>query len=113
MKNEDRKAAIAAYKKRTPPVGIFSFKCSSTGDVWIGTSTDLDKIENRHRFTLKAGGHPHKRLQQVWNAHSEDAFRFEILSVLKEKETELTITRDRRLKELLAQWREKLGAEVL
>ncbi|WP_010138933.1 GIY-YIG nuclease family protein [Oceanicola sp. S124] len=51
----------------------------TTGEVWIGQARDLDAIWNRQRFSLQAGGHGHRGLQQAWVSHGESAFRYEEL----------------------------------
>ncbi|MEI7769766.1 MAG: GIY-YIG nuclease family protein, partial [Chloroflexales bacterium] len=38
---------------------------------------------NAHRFTLTIGSHRNRTLQADWNTYGADAFRFEILEVVK------------------------------
>ena len=47
MKTEDRKLAIADYKKRAAVAGVFAIRCRASGEVWVGQALDLEKIENR------------------------------------------------------------------
>ena len=47
MKTEDRKLAIADYKKRASIAGVFAIRCAATGAVWVGQALDLDKIQSR------------------------------------------------------------------
>jgi hypothetical protein len=91
--NADRKAATAAYKERKTVAGIFAFH------------------ENRLRFTLRHGSHRQRSLQAAWNAHGPEAFRFEALEKLEDEDIAYVL--DRVLKERLAHWQAKLGAEAL
>ncbi|CAM5206481.1 hypothetical protein ARD30_13905 [Bosea thiooxidans] len=111
MRHEDRKAATAAYKERKTVAGIYGFRCQASGQLWIGRAPDLATIENRLRFTLRHGSHRQRSLQAAWNAHGPDAFRFEALERLKDED--LAYVQDRVLKERLAHWQAKLGAEAL
>ena len=56
MKIDDRKAAIAAYKKRKSAAGIYAVRCAPTGQTWIGQTLNLETIQNRIWFSLRAGG---------------------------------------------------------
>ena len=47
MKIDDRKAAIAAYKKRKSAAGIYAVRCAPTGESWIGQTLNLETIQNR------------------------------------------------------------------
>ena len=69
MKIDDRKAAIAAYKKRKSAAGIYAVRCAPTGESWIGQTLNLETIQNRIWFSLRAGGHSNRELQHAWTAH--------------------------------------------
>ncbi|WP_105381886.1 GIY-YIG nuclease family protein [Neorhizobium alkalisoli] len=106
----DRKAAIAAYKERKAPTGIYAIRCASTGQQWVGRAADLDKIRNRIWFTLQHGSHVSKSLQAAWNAQSAENFE---LRRLEEIDEELTgYLKDRALKDRLTHWALELGAEL-
>ncbi len=79
-----RKAAIQAYKERKTRRGIFSLRCTVTGDVWVGSSQNLDAVRNRYWFSLGHSMERNRALQEEWNAHGEQAFRYEILEELKD-----------------------------
>ena len=78
---------------------------------WVGRAPDLATIENCLRFTLRHGSHRQRSLQAAWNAHGPDAFRFEALERLEDED--IVYVRDRVLKERLAHWQAKLGAEAI
>ena len=109
MTTVDRKAAIAEHKKRKALAGVFAVRCLASGQVWVGRAPDVDSIETRLRFGLRAGGHRHPAIQEAWNTHGGDSFAFEIVEAVEE---DLAYIRDSILKERLAHWREALGAEL-
>jgi len=76
------------YKRRKIPMGIYQVKNISTGKILIGSSTNLDGIFNRIRFSLNYGSHVNKELQNDWNKLGEEHFKFEVLDKLEPKEGE-------------------------
>lgn len=108
MKQVDRKAAIAAYRKREIAAGIYAVRCVSTGATWVGQSPDLSKIQNRLWFTLRLGNSTHRSLQDAWRAEGADAFTFEILERLEDEE--IDYVRARLLQERLSHWADRLQA---
>jgi hypothetical protein len=108
MKTEDRKAAIAAYKKRKNAAGIFAIRCATSSQAWVGQTLNLDTIQNRIWFSLRVGSNSNRDLQSAWSAHGGDNFRFELLEQLKDEE--LPYVRDALLKERATYWRSALNA---
>jgi hypothetical protein len=111
MKHDDKKAAIAAYKKRANAVGIFAVRCAPSGQTWVGQALNLDTIQNRIWFSLRNGGHSNRDLQSAWAAHGAEALTFEPLEQLKDEE--LSYVRDTLLKERAIHWRTVLDAGVI
>jgi len=111
MKIDDRKAAIAAYKKRKSAAGIYAIRCAVSGQAWIGQTLNLESIQNRIWFSLRAGGHSNQELQSAWAAHGAAAFAFEALERLKDEE--LPYVRDSLLKERAIHWRSTLNGSVI
>ena len=106
MKTEDRKAAIAAYKKRNAAAGIFAVRCQASGQVWVGQTLNLDTMQNRIWFSLRMGSHANAELQRAWTAHGEANFAYEPLQQLEDEE--LAYVRDKLLKEREVHWRATL-----
>ena len=106
MKTEDRKAAIAAYKKRSAAAGIFAVRCQASGQVWVGQTLNLDTMQNRIWFSLRLGSHANAELQRAWTAHGEANFAYEPLQQLEDEE--LAYVRDKLLKEREIHWRATL-----
>ncbi len=71
------------YKSNHRPMGIFQIRNIANDKVFIGSSTDIPGILNRHQFALKAGVHTNKRLQAEWNEFGEDKFIFEVLDEIQ------------------------------
>lgn len=111
MTNEQRRAALAAYKERKTAAGIYAVRCTDGGLQWAGAANDLSKIQNRLWFGLRLGTSPHRSLQAAWQAHGGKGFTFEEVERLDE-ELE-PYFRDSLLKERLAHWCAALGAEPI
>jgi hypothetical protein len=111
MKSANKKAALAAYKERKIPVGIYAIRCTATGETWVGQSPNLEAIQNRLLFALRLGSSEHKDLQKVWNDHGEARVTFEILERMTDEEP--SFDRDTLLKERTAHWRQTLGAKPI
>lgn len=84
MELRDRKAAIAAYKERTPAMGVYAVICTATGETWVGQSRHVDTCRNGLWFALRLGSSPYVSLQAAWNRHGEADFRFEELERLRD-----------------------------
>lgn len=108
MNEEDRKAAVAAYKERKVEAGIYAVKCTASGQVWVGSAPDLSTIQNRIWFTLRQGHNSHRSLQEAWTAHGGVAFTFEDVERLADDDDPSYI-RGAAPKSLHAKWIEKLG----
>lgn len=111
MNRDDRRAAIAAYKRRVVPAGIYSIRCAATGQCWVGKAVDLNTMPNRLRFTLNRGVSPHGALQEAWRRHGAACFAFETVETLDDDLTDYM--RGRALKERLDYWQAALPAEPI
>ena len=111
MQDQDRRAAIAAYKERKPAAGIYALRCAASGAVWVGQTLTLGTVWNRHLFALRLGNARPAALQTAWNTHGEAAIGFDVLEELPEEE--LDFARDALLKDRLAHWRAALQAQAI
>ena len=68
-----------AYKETPKQAGIFHVKNLTSGDILLGSSTNLHGPLGKHRFLLTIGKHDNQALQRDWNRLGADAFAFEIL----------------------------------
>ena len=99
----ERKAAIAAYKERKSPCGVYAVICNATGQAWVGQSRHLDTQRNGLVFALRQGASPHRSLQA--------AFRFEELDRLRDDVPAFGLGDE--LKRRRAIWAARLHAEAL
>jgi hypothetical protein len=86
MRNDERKAAIAAYKERKTIGGVYVVRCTASGELWVGQCPNLDGIQNRVWFTLRLGTDPNQSLQTAWRQHGAEHFQFEVLEQTDEDE---------------------------
>jgi hypothetical protein len=86
MSKEKKKELQLAYTAVKRPMGVFGIRNKETGKVLVGSSRNLGAIWNRHHFQLNMGVHPNKELQNDWKQLGEQAFIFEILETLKERD---------------------------
>lgn len=62
--------------------GIYKIECLANGKVYIGQSLSIRERWNRHKGQLRNGNHDNENLQNSWNVHGEDSFRFSLLMVI-------------------------------
>jgi hypothetical protein len=75
-----------AYREMAKQAGIFHVKNLASGDILLGSSTNLHGPLGKHRFLLTIGKHDNQALQRDWNRLGADNFAFEILEVAKTTE---------------------------
>lgn len=103
----NRKAVLKQqYKEMKVEAGVYQIKNTINQKVWIDSTRNLITI-NGKQFQLKMGSHPNKQLQAEWQEYGEDAFVFEVLEVLKKKETGYFDEADE-LKKLEEKWLQQL-----
>jgi len=112
MMQVERKAISAAFKERKQRAGIFLIRCPLSDGLWVGRSRDLTSAPNRMWFMLRHGPRQPLSLDRAWRDHGADGFNFEIVEELDEEETAAP-NLDRRLRERLAGWVERLGAVAI
>ncbi len=85
MHSERRKELLEAWKDRHPEMGVISFRCNPTDEIFFTTATDIPAKFNRIRFQLSAGNCPNNQLQALWNQYGERAFEFQTVKQLKSR----------------------------
>ncbi len=83
---ETRKELKRKYLETPKQAGVFQVKNTVNGKILLGSSTNLHGPLNKHRFMLSIGRHPEPQLQQDWQQHGADAFTFEVLEVVQQKD---------------------------
>jgi hypothetical protein len=108
---EARKRLSDEYKTRPKHRGIFAVRCTPTGRTWVGASPNLDAAKNGLWFTLRIGSARDAALVAEWQAHGEDAFRFEVLEEL-EDDVPAMLVNDQLLQKK-REWAEREQAKIL
>lgn len=106
-----RKAAVLAWKERKAIIGIYALRCTASGEVWVGSSPTLDRVQNRLWFTLKMKSAKPESLQVAWDRHGEAALIFEALEQIEEKD--IAFCQRATLQERRDAWAAKLGATAI
>jgi hypothetical protein len=78
-----KKELLEAYKNRHPEMGVISYCCKETGEIFLGISKDTKADFNSIRVKLEANWHPNKRLQELWNKYGPEGFEPSVIKVLK------------------------------
>ena len=82
----DRKKELKQlYKETKTEAGIYQIKNIKNNKVLVVSTPNLKTI-NGKKMSMDLGSHINKRLQKELNEYGKDAFVFEILEVLEEKE---------------------------
>ncbi|WP_295376130.1 GIY-YIG nuclease family protein [uncultured Pseudacidovorax sp.] len=102
-----RRELTRQYKQAFPAMGIYALRCDAAALLRVGSSRHLDGIFNRLRFELMRGAHRDRTLQSAWDTHGAEAFRFEVVDRVKERD-DPAFDYDAELATLLALWEAEL-----
>lgn len=83
-----KKELLEAYKNRRPDMGVIAYKCITTGESFLGASTDIKADFNSTTMKLSSGYHPNKRLLELWKIHGPEGFELSVIEVLEYKDEE-------------------------
>ena len=83
MDKKRKKELLEVYKNRQPEMGVISFCCKQTGEVFLGISKDTKADFNSTNTKLSTKWHPKKQLQELWNQYGPDGFELSVFKVLK------------------------------
>ena len=78
-----KKELLEIYKNRHHEMGVISYRCRETGEVFLGISKDTKSDFNSTNMKLAANWHPNKRLQELWNKYGSEGFELSVIKVLK------------------------------
>ncbi|MDD4238416.1 MAG: DUF2087 domain-containing protein [Desulfotomaculaceae bacterium] len=109
MEEEDmdrKKELKQQYKEIKTEGGVYQIRNTKNQKVFVITTPNLKTINGR-QMELVRGGHRNKQLQEEWNLFGKEAFVFEVLEILEEKEEGFFDKADE-LKKLETKWLEKL-----
>lgn len=105
-----REELLREYQERPPQYGVFAVRNAKTGEVWVGTSKNIDVQQNGLWVRLKGKMLVNKDVQASWNKHSEASFSYSILERITEQDPHII---ERLMPERAAAWRAQLGAGVI
>lgn len=78
-----KKELLEIYKNRHPEMGVISYLCKETGEVFLGISKDTKADFNSTNVKLAANWHPNKKLQELWNKYGLKGFELSVIRVLE------------------------------
>ena len=107
MDKARRKDLVREYKERKEQLGVFAVRCEPAGKVWVASTRNLDRQQNRVWFVLRNGGQGNKAMAEAWKAHGEASFRYEILEEVTDDNPLLL---DSLLKDRTVHWLKELSA---
>lgn len=61
--------------------GVYSITCLVNQKIYIGSSSNIYKRWNNHRWLLKNNKHNNNYLQNAWNKYGEENFKFDIVEL--------------------------------
>jgi len=103
----DRKKELKQqYKEMKTEGGVYQIRNTKNNKVFVAATPNLKTINGR-RGMLVGGVHKNRQLQEEWNQLGEEAFVFEVLEVLEEKEEGFFDKADE-LKKMEKKWIDKL-----
>lgn len=76
------KPQSSTYEWKTK-IGIYKIVNTITGDMYIGSSVNLENRRREHLFYLRHSTHHSPYLQRVYDKYGESAFLFEVIEYLK------------------------------
>ena len=106
-----RRQIVAEFKERKIAQGIFAIRCSTTNQVWVGASPNLNAARNSNWFQLRSGLHRCKSLQATWTQYGEASFLFEVVEQFSSDIAELNL-RDH-MSSKKTEWVAALSAQAL
>ena len=70
-------------------MGVISYCCKETGEVFLGISKDTRADFNSTNMKLSDNWHPNKLLQELWNKYGSEGFELSVARQLTEEEQSL------------------------
>lgn len=103
---DHRKELKQAYKEIKTEAGVYQIKNTINQKALVVAAPNLKTMHGKC-FQLQMGSHKNAQLQAEWKQYGEDAFVFEVLEVLEDKD-EGTFARQEALRQLEQKWLDKL-----
>jgi hypothetical protein len=110
---QDRRALRRAYLETRHPAGVYRVLNVPDGRVLLARSLNLPASLNRERAQLQFRGHPNAALQRDWLALGAEAFQFDVLDTLEQRDDDTPQRINDELAVLEALWRERFQSAGL
>jgi group I intron endonuclease len=66
--------------------GVYQIKCTTNGEIYIGSAVNIHDRCEHHRSSLRRGDHANSHLQAAWNKYGEANFEFMMLETVKRRD---------------------------
>ena len=90
MDSQRKKALKESYKHYKATMGVVSLLCKQTGDEFVETALDIDKVFNSHYAKLQHKWHPNKSLMSLWELYGKQGFDQLVLFEYEESDDDQT-----------------------
>jgi group I intron endonuclease len=69
----------------TKSSGVYSITNQVTGQIYYGSSVDLERRYKAHRYLLCLGKHPNQKLQRSWDKYGSEQFVFGVVRMVEKE----------------------------
>jgi group I intron endonuclease len=71
--------------------GVYKITNMVNGKFYIGSSLNISKRWEKHRYELRKNKHCNRHLQSAWNKYGDENFKFEVIAEIKDKDMILPV----------------------
>ncbi|MHB8127166.1 MAG: GIY-YIG nuclease family protein [Desulfitobacteriaceae bacterium] len=108
----DRKKVLRdEYKERKTTGGVYKITNMTNDRYVLQGEINVQRFRSRFEFAQKTGSCVLFKLQNEWSKYGAEAFTFEILEEIEQKDTQTTKEFKEDLKVLEQMWAEKFNSE--
>lgn len=68
---------MTSKSEKQPKAGVYVINHTPSGTLYVGRANDVTTRWQEHQERLRAGTHPNKALQKLWNESLETDFQYE------------------------------------
>lgn len=107
-----KKELLSAYKQRPLTGGVFVIRNTENGRYWLDAQTNIEGSHSRFVFAQMTDDAPAPAMREDWKKYGKNAFTFEILEELIQKETQTPAEFSEDVRALGELWAEKFDASL-
>lgn len=89
LDKQQKKELATAYKQSFRPMGVYQIRNTENGKVLVGSSMDLDGMNNRLAFAKQLNSNMFTELKEDWSRYGGNAFVFEVLDRIKPRDEQM------------------------